>query len=675
MPNRLIHSASPYLLQHANNPVDWYEWGTEALARAKQEQKPILVSIGYSACHWCHVMEHESFENQAIADLMNQHLICIKIDREERPDIDQIYMEAVQAMGINGGWPLNVFLTPEQKPFYGGTYFPPKNWAQLVSSLAHTFKIKREEINASADELTNHLNINDLHRFAKQDSMDVKHEDINKMVNILHSRFDNIWGGLDKSPKFVMPSIWHFLLKHHAINPASNKQSLEMVELTLNKIHQGGIYDQLGGGFSRYSVDGEWFAPHFEKMLYDNAQLLSLYSEAYLITKNNDYKNVVYETVAWLKREMTHKDGGLYSALDADSEGVEGKFYTWTYDELIDELGDKSSVLPEYFHATEDGNWEHGRNILIRSKNDARFMSDYNINKHDLNILVEQGKRKLMDARAKRIRPGLDDKIVCSWNAMTVRGLLDASNAFGDKQFLHFAQGVINFIESNLIADDNVFRTFKNKRSTTEGFLEDYAFLIQAYIGLYQCTFHEAYLYQAQRWCKVTLLNFFDQEQGFFHFTSSQAEPLIARKKEIFDNVIPASNSVMAQNLYHLGILLDNVDWKNKAEAMATQLSSVITQEPGYMSNWGILLEEIVQGVAEVVIVGANAEYMRAELVKHHLPFALFLGARKSNSLPLFEGREATDDKTRIYVCFNKTCQLPVETADEAIAQITRRYI
>lgn len=675
MPNRLIHSASPYLLQHANNPVDWYEWGAEALAKAKHEQKPILVSIGYSACHWCHVMEHESFENQAIADLMNEHLVCIKIDREERPDIDQIYMEAVQAMGINGGWPLNVFLTPEQKPFYGGTYFPPKNWAQLISSLAHTFKIKREEINASADELTNHLNVNDLHRFAKQDSIDVNRGDVNKMVSILHSRFDNVWGGLDKSPKFVMPSIWQFLLKHHAINPTANKQSLEMVELTLNKIYQGGIYDQLGGGFSRYSVDGEWFAPHFEKMLYDNAQLLSLYSEAYSTTKNADYKKVVYETVGWLKREMIHQEGGLFSALDADSEGIEGKFYTWTFDEWMDALGDNSNVLLAYFNATKEGNWGHGRNILIRNENNARFMSHYNINKHELDILVEQGKQKLMDARSKRIRPELDDKIICSWNAMTVKGLLDAYNAFDEKRLLHFAEGVIHFMETNLIADGKVFRTFKIKRSTTEGFLEDYAFLIQAYIALYQSTFNESYLSHAQHWCEYTLLNFFDQEQGFFYFTSSQAEPLIARKKEIFDNVIPASNSVMAQNLYHLGILLDNIDWKNKAEAMATQLSSVITQEPGYMSNWGILLEEIVQGMAEVVIVGTNAESIRAELAKHHLPFTLFLGATKSSRLPLFEGREATDDKTRIYVCFNKTCQLPVETADEAIAQITPRYI
>jgi len=670
MPNRLIQAASPYLLQHATNPVDWYEWGSEALTKAKQEQKPILVSIGYSACHWCHVMEHESFENQAIAELMNVHLVCVKIDREERPDIDQIYMEAVQAMGISGGWPLNVFLTPEQKPFYGGTYFPPKNWAQLISSLAHTFKIKRDEINASADELTNHLNVNDLHRFAKQDSIDVNQEDINKMVGILHSRFDNVWGGLDKSPKFVMPSIWHFLLKHYAINPAAHKQSLAMVELTLKKIHQGGIYDQLGGGFSRYSVDAEWFAPHFEKMLYDNAQLLSLYSEAYSITNNNDYKKVVYETVGWLTREMTHKEGGLFSALDADSEGVEGKFYTWTYEELIDALVDKSSVLPEYFNATKEGNWEHERNILIRSENDARFMSEYNINKHDLDILVTQGKQKLMEARAKRIRPGLDDKIICSWNAMTIKGLLDAYNAFGDKQFLQFAQGVINFIESNLIADDKVFRTFKNKRSTTEGFLEDYAFLIQAYIALYQSTFNESYLSSAKNWCEYTLTSFFDDEEKFFHFTSIYAEPLIARKKEIFDNVIPASNSVMATNLYHLGVLLDLTDWKEKAETMVKKLASTIVKEPGYMSNWGILLQQLLIGLTEIVIVGTNCESLRMELMKHHLPYSLFSGTIQASNLPLFEGREATDDKTRIYVCHNKTCLLPVENITDTILQI-----
>ncbi len=667
MSNRLIHSASPYLLQHANNPVDWYEWGAEALAKAKAEQKPILVSIGYSACHWCHVMEHESFENNAIAELMNEHLVCIKIDREERPDIDQIYMEAVQAMGINGGWPLNVFLTPEQKPFYGGTYFPPQNWAQLIRSLTQTFKEKKDEIYSSAEELTKHLNVNDLHRFAKSDDVDLKSADLQNMVNILDARFDNEWGGLAKAPKFVMPSIWQFLLRHHAIIKSTKSRSLDMVTLTLNKLHQGGIYDQLGGGFSRYSVDGEWFAPHFEKMLYDNAQLLSLYAEAYSVTKNSEYKKVVYETFKWLQNEMTHREGGIYSALDADSEGVEGKFYTWTYDELNQALGENTNIISEYFHATEEGNWEHGRNILIRTDSDLGLMTDSNINQHDLDIYIAEGKQKLLDIRSKRIRPGLDDKIICSWNGMAIQGLLDCYHAFNDNQFLTFAEGIILFIEKEMISEGKVYRTFKNKRSTTEGFLEDYAFLVQAYTTLYQSTFNENYLTKAAHWCEYTLTHFHDAEQGFFHFTSGQAEPLIARKKEIFDNVIPGSNSVMASNLYHLGILLDNEVWKQMAIGMTTQLSGIILKEPAYMSNWGILLEQIIYGMAEVVIVGPEAESVRKKLAVYHLPFILLMGTTESSSLPLFEGRNSTDNKTRIYVCFNKTCKLPVESVDEAI--------
>ena len=675
MPNRLIDSASPYLLQHANNPVDWYEWGAEALAKAKEEQKPILVSIGYSACHWCHVMEHESFENNAIAELMNEHLVCIKIDREERPDIDQIYMEAVQAMGMNGGWPLNVFLTPEQKPFYGGTYFPPQNWAQLIRSLAQTFKEKKDEIYSSAEELTKHLNVNDLHRFAKKDDVDLKLDELQKMVNILDSRFDNKWGGLEKAPKFVMPSIWQFLLRHHAITKSTTSRSLDMAALTLNKLHQGGIYDQLGGGFSRYSVDGEWFAPHFEKMLYDNSQLLSLYTEAYSITKNVDYKKVVYETFKWLEKEMTSSPQptleqkelkALYSALDADSEGVEGKFYTWTFGELKLALGENTNIVANYFHATEEGNWEHGRNILIRTDAD-------NIDQDDHPISIAEGKQKLLNVRSKRIRPGLDNKIICGWNAMAIQGLLDCYNAFGDDIFLTFAESIILFIETEMINDGKVYRTFKNKRSTTEGFLEDYAFLIQAYTSLYQSTFNERYLMQAARWCEYTLVNFYDTDQGFFHFTSGQAEPLIARKKEIFDNVIPGSNSVMARNLYHLGIMLDNESWKQNAITMAKQISSMITQEPAYMSNWGILLAEIIHGMAEVVIVGSEVETFRKKLASSHLPFALLMGTTHSSTLPIFEGRTSTDNKTRIYVCFNKTCKLPVESVQEAVGLILNR--
>ena len=665
--NRLIHSTSPYLLQHAHNPVDWFEWGPEALTKAKQEDKPILISIGYSSCHWCHVMERESFENEDIAAIMNQHFVCIKVDREERPDIDQIYMEAVQAMQQHGGWPLNVFLTPEQKPFYGGTYFPEKNWAQLLLQISKAFDQKRSEIDQSSEDLRIHLQTSDLSRFAKEPGAEkFTRTGLDKMLQIISSRFDATWGGIEKAPKFVMPTIWLFLLRYYSIT--KNKEAFKMVDLTLTKMCMGGLYDQVGGGFSRYSVYREWFAPHFEKMLYDNAQLMSLYSEAYAVNKSDLFKSIVYESIAWLEREMMHPGGGFYSALDADSEGTEGKFYTWTWDELTNVLT-KHDVTIEYLNATQQGNWEQGRNILFRSENDQRFMSDYNINQRDLNIHVSNGKKKLLAARSSRIRPGLDDKVLTGWNAMMSQGLIDAYKAFGDELFLDLALKNISFLESHLIHDGKVYRASKNKRSVTEGFLEDYAFLIQAYTSLYQVTFNETWLNQASQWNRYVLEHFYDPGDGYFHFSSKNAEQLIARRKEIFDNVIPASNSMMARNLYHLGILLDNEDWKTKAMDMASRLATMIESEPGYTSNWGILFSEITHGVAEVVIVGKEAKKLMKEFHQHHQPFALTLGTTTKSELPLLQGRDQKEGDTMIYVCINKTCKLPVRSVAEALNQ------
>ena len=667
--NRLIHSTSPYLLQHAHNPVDWFEWSEEALTKAINEDKPILISIGYSSCHWCHVMERESFEDENIASIMNQHFVCIKVDREERPDIDQIYMEAVQAMQQHGGWPLNVFLTPEQKPFYGGTYFPSKNWAQLLLQISKAFQQKRNEINASAEDLRTHLQTSDLNRFAKEPGSEkFSPAVLDKMFQILSSRFDKKWGGMEKEPKFVMPTIWLFLLRYYSVT--KNKEALAMVNLTLTKMSMGGLYDQIGGGFSRYSVDGEWFAPHFEKMLYDNAQLMSLYSEAYATTKDDLFKLIVYESTDWLRREMMHPDGGFYSALDADSEGEEGKFYTWTWEELTKVLT-KHDVTAEYYNATEQGNWEHGRNILVRSENELSFLSDYNINKHDLDILLKAGRDKLLEARSHRIRPSLDDKVLTGWNAMMVAGLIDAYKAFGDEAFLNLAIKNITFLESQLIHEGKVYRAFKNKRSETEGFLEDYAFLIQAYAALYQVTFDERRLSQASKWCEHVMDHFYDREERYFHFSSKGAEKLIARRKEIFDNVIPASNSVMARNLYHLGILLDRDDWKTLAMDMTSRLVSMIESEPGYTSNWGILLAEIIHGMSEVVIVGRDAKKLAIDFCGSYQPFALTMGTESISSLPLLRDRHPKEGKNMIYVCIDKTCKLPVETAEEAIKQLT----
>jgi uncharacterized protein YyaL (SSP411 family) len=658
--NKLINSTSPYLLQHAHNPVAWEEWGAEALERAIKEDKPILVSIGYSSCHWCHVMEHESFENADIAAIMNEHFVCIKVDREERPDIDQIYMEAVQALGINGGWPLNVFLTPQQKPFYGGTYFPPKNWVQLLTQLSKAFQQRREEINQSADELANHLNVNDLQRFSQSTDTKFQVADLDKMFGVLEGKFDNVWGGMDKAPKFVMPSIWLFLLRYYVIT--KKERALEMVNLTLTKMALAGLYDQIGGGFARYSVDGGWFAPHFEKMMYDNAQLLTLYSEAFAITKNQFYKEKVYETVAWLKREMTHPKGGFFSALDADSEGVEGKFYTWTYQEIKDALDNQADVAIDFYQIEKEGNWEHGQNILIRKETTISAETTKEIK--SINLI-------LLSAREKKPRPGLDDKILSSWNAMTISGLVDAYKSFADEQFLNDAEKAMAFIEQNLIVENKLYRSFKNKHSFTEGFLEDYAFLIQAYTNLYQATFKEDYLKKAGFWCEYVLKNFYDEKEEYFHFTGKNSERLIARKKELFDNVIPASNSVMARNLFALGTLLDKQEWINTANTMLTKISAIVITEPAYMSNWGILLTETIKGFNEVVIMGKGARTIRKELHGHYQPFSLLMGSDKSSDLPLLRDRSPKKDETLIYVCHHKTCQLPVTSVNDALAQLS----
>lgn len=667
--NRLINATSPYLLQHANNPVDWYEWGEEALAKARKEDKPILVSIGYSSCHWCHVMAHESFEDEDIAGLMNENFVNIKVDREERPDIDRIYMDAVQAMGINGGWPLNVFITPDQKPFYGGTYFPPQNWSQLLIQISKVYKEKRDEINGSADELARRLAASDLDRF-KQDIevANLNRKGMESMFDTLSSKFDHQWGGLERAPKFVMPTQWLFLLRHYT--KSKNKQALEMVALTLKKMAMGGLYDQVGGGFARYSVDGRWFAPHFEKMLYDNAQLLSLYSEAYQITRDDFYKSIVYETVAWLKREMTNENGGFYSALDADSEGEEGKFYVWTKNEFDSIIHNQPKWVADYFSLESEGNWEHGNNILFINEWESDFVRKNNMTPAELHRELAEVKRKLLVARSKRTRPGLDDKVLTGWNAMAIHGLLNAYAAFGEHLFLEMALSNIEFLEKNLI-DKKVYRSFKGKRSPVEGFLEDYAFLIQAYLSLYQSTFNENWLTKAEQWTEYAQNYFYDPSDGYYHFSSNQAEELIARKKDIFDNVIPSANGVMARNLFHLGIILDNENYQAQAQKMVSQLGALIESEPTYMSHWALLYSELISPMAEIVVVGPQLIQVAEDLRKHYLPFSLLMGTTTSSDLPLIQEKSnPTDKEVTIYVCFNKTCKLPVHTLADALRQL-----
>jgi uncharacterized protein YyaL (SSP411 family) len=667
--NKLISSASPYLLQHAYNPVHWQEWNADSLAEAKEYNKPIIVSIGYSACHWCHVMERECFENEAIAEIMNKHFICIKIDREERPDIDAIYMEAVQAMGINGGWPLNVFLMPNLKPFYGGTYFPPTKWTALLENIANAFVEHEHELLQSADEFAAHINRSEIERFRLKEGLESnpKSDSVEKHYAQLSKAFDTTWGGLQRAPKFPLPSIWIWLAQYaHTFKDAD---ALQHLTLTLDKMSMGGLYDCVVGGFSRYSVDGEWFAPHFEKMLYDNGQLLTLYSEAYALTKKSDYKVVINQTIEWLSEELLHPKGGFYSALDADSEGIEGKFYTYTYSELKAILGSGFLDFCTIYNTKEEGNWEHEVNILFRTSSWELLAVQLGYdNKEELLTANNGWMQILKQYRAERIRPGLDDKILVSWNALTISGLASAYKATGNSQALSLAEKSLDFILDNCLDGSELFHAWKNDKPYQTAFLDDYATVIQALINLYQCNFNEGYLYTAEALTNYVIENFYDQAEGFFYFAQANKE-LIARKKEIFDNVIPASNSIMAHNLYWLGLLLEKESFTEISTSMVGKVTNALQADISFMSNWAQLYQAMATTTVEIAIIGENAMDLVKEFDKHYIPNKVVCASTSSSNLPLLAQRYV-ENQTLIYVCYNKTCQKPVHTVAEALADI-----
>ena len=667
--NRLIDATSPYLLQHAYNPVNWYPWGEEALEKAKKEDKPILVSIGYSSCHWCHVMERESFENDSIAAIMNEHFIAIKVDREERPDVDQIYMDALQAMGQNGGWPLNVFLTSDQKPFYGGTYFPPQAWAKLLQQVARVYDEKRSEVEESAEQLTNAIATSEVVKYRlKDEDTEYSINSLDKMYDSMAQRFDKKRGGFNRAPKFPMPGQWLFLLRYYHLT--DNQEALRQLEVTLNEIAYGGIYDQAGGGFARYSVDADWLVPHFEKMLYDNGQLVSLYAEAYTVTGNELYKQVVYQTIEWLEREMTNSMGGFYSALDADSEGEEGKFYVWSRAEIEEITGEDSGLIIDYYNIREQGNWEEGKNILHRTMSDREFAAKKGIAPETLAEKVMNANTLLLKQRTQRVRPGLDDKALSGWNGLMLKGLVDAYVAFGEEKFLMLALNNAAFISDKMSEGHRLFRSYKEGKASIDGYLEDYAHVIDAFVALYQATFDEQWLTKAKELTDYTLQHFYDNSEKLFFYTDDSSEKLIARKKEVFDNVIPASNSQMAINLYWLGIIYDDADYQQKSRAMIGKVTSLLEGEPAYLYNWGILYSYLASPTAEVAIVGTNASNVRISFGEKYYPNKVVMGTKQSSELPLLKGKVATGDQTTIYVCYNKTCKLPVTEVEGAFAQL-----
>ena len=667
MANKLQGESSPYLKQHEHNPVHWFPWGEEALNKAKEENKLIIVSIGYSACHWCHVMERESFENEAVAQTMNKFFVCIKVDREERPDIDQIYMIAVQLMTNSGGWPLNCICLPDGRPIYGGTYFKPNDWQQVLFQIAQMWEEKPEVAIDYAERLTQGIIQAEklpIQTIPEQYSLN----DILQVVDPWKEQFDGKNGGYTRAPKFPLPNNWVFFLRYGHLN--HEQAVVDHVHFTLEKMANGGIYDQIGGGFARYSVDGKWHVPHFEKMLYDNGQLLSLYSEAYQNRSHILYKNIVEETIAWAEREMLDPNGGFYSALDADSEGVEGKFYTFDYGEF-DVLGDDAELARNYFNIKKSGNWtEEQINIPFVNPEDHELVNEAGYSEEEWQEHLKEIKTILLEYRSKRVRPGLDHKQLTTWNALFMKGLVDAYRTFGNAHFLDLAEGIANFIEEHCCQNGRLLHQPSDHNRTILGFLDDYAFTIESYIALYEATFEEKWLEKAKSYLEIAISQFFDDQEAIFYYSSSDAEVLIARKSEIMDNVIPASSSTIVRSLFKLGVLFDNSRYTEIADRVFANVFPHIKSYGSAYSNWAIQLLELHFGVWEIAITGDEGQAWRKELDQYYVPNKITLGGTKS-SLPLLEHKNTVD--ARAYLCQKKTCSLPQPSIENIIELINNK--
>lgn len=674
--NDLIHETSPYLLQHAHNPVNWKPWNEESLALAKKENKLIIISIGYAACHWCHVMEHESFENDSVAKIMNDHFINIKVDREERPDIDQVYMSAVQLMTGRGGWPLNCIALPDGKPIYGGTYFQKEQWMSILNQLVDVYQNEPEKTIEYAEKLTEGVKNSELIKL-NTNSSNFNIEEIHKAVSIWEKGLDYTLGGQQKAPKFPMPNNYHFLLRYGF--QSQNKNISNYTNTTLTKMAYGGIYDQIGGGFSRYSVDEKWHVPHFEKMLYDNGQLVSLYADAYLLTKNELYKETVVETLTFVERELMNENGAFYSSLDADSftpedELEEGAFYVWTIKELKELIADDFEVFKDYFNVNSYGHWEHENYVLIRTKSDEEISKEHNLSVKKLKEKVNHWKAVLLKERSKKERPRLDDKTLTSWNALMLKGYADAYRVFNDQHYLEIALKNANFLIKNQLREDGgLNHNYKNGKSTINGYLEDYAILIDALITLYEVTLDEQWLNISKELTDYTYIHFYDKTSGMFFFTSDEDVSLIARKMEISDNVIPASNSIMARNLAKLSHYYSNSIYLRTSKQMANNIKENINRYPSGYSNWLQLMSDFSSDYYEVAISGTNAIQKLKELNQHYIPNKLIAGSTKESNISLMQNRY-NKNETLIYVCVNGTCQLPVENTNDALEQINKHF-
>jgi uncharacterized protein YyaL (SSP411 family) len=673
MANHLHNETSPYLLQHLDNPVDWYPWGDDAFALAQAQDKPILLSVGYAACHWCHVMAHESFEDEATAAQMNADFINVKVDREERPDVDSIYMQAVTAMTGRGGWPMTVFLTPDGKPFYAGTYFPNEprhgmpSFRQILTGVKQAWDHDRANVVSSAGEVAQQL------RALSSVSLEVgaiREEVLTTALRGLEGSFDPTWGGFGGAPKFPQPMTLEFLLQQHLRAPESD--ALAMAETTLQRMGQGGMYDQIGGGFARYSVDHRWLVPHFEKMLYDNAQLARVYLHAWQLTGNGFYRRIVEETLDYLLREMRHADGGFYSSLDADSEGEEGKFYVWSAREIREALGDDADLFMRIYGVSEEGNWE-GHNILNLHLDPNSLAEQMGLEPSALGSQMARARAKLYDIRSKRVWPGLDDKVLTSWNGLTLAALADAGSALGRADYIEAATANAQFLHRTMRRESGrLLRTWKaGADAKYNAYLEDYAFLADGLLALYEATFDLRWIDWSQQLVALMLQHYHDEESGGFFDTSDDHEALIHRPKDLQDNAVPSGNSATAMVLLKLSLLTGNGDYQTIAERSIGTMTKLMSQYPSGFGHWLQTARFMLGDPREIALVGSDeALAPLLEVVRNHYrPFKVVAASAEGKStLQLLQDRPQVGDHGTAYVCRHFVCQAPV-TEPAALAE------
>ncbi|MDB4878302.1 MAG: N-acylglucosamine 2-epimerase [Gemmatimonadetes bacterium] len=674
MPNRLAHETSPYLLQHANNPVDWYPWGPEALDRAKREDKPILLSIGYAACHWCHVMEHESFEHAPTAALMNERFVNIKVDREERPDLDGIYMQAVQAMTGHGGWPMTMFLTPEGVPYYGGTYFPRDeragmpSFTRILNVVSDAYKSKPDDVARTA------ASVREMYGAAAEATRNagpLAPALLDNAYRALSQRYDETNGGFEGAPKFPQTMSLDFLLRYAARRNVEH--ALAIVSHSFKQMARGGIYDQVGGGFARYAVDAVWLVPHFEKMLYDNALLVRLGAHLWQATKDDEVRRVTEETIDWAIREMRSPEGGFYSSYDADSEGHEGKFYVWSAEEFDAILGADAPVLRAYWGVTDGGNFED-HTILSVVGDHRALAARHKISDAQLSDLVARAKTALYEVRKQRIWPGLDDKILASWNGLMVRGIAEAARAFGNDHYRAVVVESADFLFASLVRNGRAFRSYKNGDARVAGYLEDYAALGLAALSVYELTFDRRWIDRAREMRDALVQWFWDDATGAFYDTASDHEQLITRPREISDNAVPSGTSLAVELLLRLAELLDDSDARRRATYVVETLAPSIARYPTAFGHLLGSADMLVNGAIEVVIVGETNQVdfiaLDRAAAERYVPSLVLAGGEPSADVALMAGRETGDGRAMAYVCRNYACDKPVSTPEAFAAQL-----